>query len=138
MLGKYLTFYFLTLNSVRYIKSGLRSSVIVIIRKLKGMIEDITEKMRAENELKKSQDRLLTFVSALPDIAYIYDEDGYLVNTMIGKNIKMLGGKMLASLLEVIPEEEDGHKTQVEYLDIEFDKPIPESFFSIQNMKRVK
>lgn len=67
-----------------------------------------------------------------------YDEDGYLVNTMLGKNIKMLGGKKLASLLEVIPAEEDGHKTQVEYLEMEFDTSIPESFFSQQNMKRIK
>lgn len=67
-----------------------------------------------------------------------YDEDGYLVNTMLGKNIKMLGGKMLASLLEVIPADEEGHKTTVEYLDMAFDKPIAESFFSVQNMQRVK
>lgn len=67
-----------------------------------------------------------------------YDEDGYLVNTMLGKNIKMMDGRMMASLLEVVPEEEEGHKTQVEYLDIKFDEEIPESFFSIQNLKRVK
>jgi outer membrane lipoprotein-sorting protein len=67
-----------------------------------------------------------------------YDEDDYLVNTMLGKNIKMMGGKKLASLLEVIPADEEGNKTMVEYLELEFDQPIPESFFSLQNMKRVK
>ncbi|MCB0629599.1 MAG: outer membrane lipoprotein-sorting protein [Saprospiraceae bacterium] len=67
-----------------------------------------------------------------------YDEDGYLVNTMLGKNIKEMGGRMLASVLEVVPEEEEGHKTRIEYLDIKFDEPIQDSFFSIQNLKRVK
>lgn len=67
-----------------------------------------------------------------------YDEDGYLVNTMLGKNIREMGGKTLATRLEVVPADEEGHKTVVEYLDMEFDKPIPESFFSLQNMKRVK
>ena len=67
-----------------------------------------------------------------------YDEDEYLVNTMLGKNIKMLGGKLLASILEVVPADEEGHKTLVEYIEMEFDKPIKESFFSVQNMKRVK
>lgn len=67
-----------------------------------------------------------------------YDEDDYLVNTMLGKNIKDMGGKMMASIMEVIPAEEEGHKTRVEYLELTFDKPIPESFFSLQNMKRVK
>lgn len=67
-----------------------------------------------------------------------YDEDDYLVNTMLGKEIKMLGGKRLASVLEVIPADEEGHKTRIEYLELEFDISIDKSFFSVQNMKRVK
>jgi len=68
----------------------------------------------------------------------MYDEEGYLVNTMYGKEIKMLGGKLLPSILEIIPEEEDGHKTQVEYVKLSFDKPINDSFFSTKNLKRVR
>jgi len=67
-----------------------------------------------------------------------YDEDGYLVNTMLGKAVKEMGGKKLPSIMEVVPAEEEGHKTIIEYLDLAFDKPIKESFFSIQNMKRVR
>jgi outer membrane lipoprotein-sorting protein len=67
-----------------------------------------------------------------------YDEDDYLVNTMLGKKIKDLGGKQLASVLEVIPADEEGHMTRIEYIDLVFDEPIKESFFSVQNMKRVK
>ncbi len=67
-----------------------------------------------------------------------YDEDGYLVNTMLGKNIKTLGGKLLPSRLEVIPADEEGNKTVMEYLWIEFDKPIEESFFSVQNLKKIQ
>lgn len=67
-----------------------------------------------------------------------YDEDDYLVNTMRGKNIKMMGGKLLPSLLEVIPADEEGHKTVVEYKSLTFDKAIEERFFSVQNLKRVR
>lgn len=67
-----------------------------------------------------------------------YDEDGYLVNTMIGKNIRNLGGKMLPSIMEVTPADNPGQKTIVEYLSLSFDKPISDDFFSVQNMKRVK
>lgn len=67
-----------------------------------------------------------------------YDEDGYLVNTMTGKNIKTLGGKTLPTLLEVAPADKPGHKTVVEYVWIEFNKPMEDSFFSVQNMKRVQ
>jgi outer membrane lipoprotein-sorting protein len=68
----------------------------------------------------------------------MYDEDGFLVNTMYGKNIKMLGGKLLPALLEVIPADEEGHMTQIEYNELEFDMPIESSFFSTKNLKRVR
>ena len=67
-----------------------------------------------------------------------YDEDEYLVNTMNGKNITTLGGRKLPQILEVVPAEEEGHKTVVEYLSLDFTEKIKENFFSIQNMKRVR
>jgi outer membrane lipoprotein-sorting protein len=67
-----------------------------------------------------------------------YDEDDYLVNTMQGKAIKLLGGKLLPSIMEVIPAEEEGHKTILEYIRLDFDVNLKEDFFSVQNMKRVR
>jgi outer membrane lipoprotein-sorting protein len=67
-----------------------------------------------------------------------YDEDGYLVNTMYGKEVKEMDGKLLPSILEIIPADEEGHKTLIEYLSLDFDVPLKESFFSVQNMKRVR
>lgn len=67
-----------------------------------------------------------------------YDEDFYLVNTMLGKEVKELGGKLLPSILEVIPADEEGHKTIIEYMSLDFGSEIQDSFFSIQNMKRVR
>ncbi len=68
----------------------------------------------------------------------LYDEEGYLVNTIHGKNIKELGGKLLPSVLEIVPEEDPGNMTIIEQLWIEFDKPIKEQFFSVQSLKRVR
>jgi outer membrane lipoprotein-sorting protein len=67
-----------------------------------------------------------------------YDEDDYLVNTMLGKKPKEYSGKLLPSIMEVIPAEEEGHKTIIEYLDMTFDEPVDDSFFSIRNMKQVR
>ena len=67
-----------------------------------------------------------------------YDEDDYLVNTIYGKNIKNLGGKTLTTLMEVVPADDPGNKTTIEYLDLKFDTKISEGFFSVQNMKRVR
>jgi len=67
-----------------------------------------------------------------------YDEDGYLVQTIYGKQVKEMGGRVIPSVLEVVPADEEGHKTRLEYLSLDFNEPIQPSFFSIQNMKRVK
>lgn len=66
-----------------------------------------------------------------------YDEDGYLVNTMIASNIKEMGGRILPAKLELIPADKKGHKTVMTYQKMEFDEPIPDDFFTTQNMKRV-
>jgi len=67
-----------------------------------------------------------------------YDEDGALVNTMVGTNIREIGGRLLPTKLEMNPADKEGHKTVVEYLSLNFDEPIGDDFFTEQNMKRVK
>ncbi len=67
----------------------------------------------------------------------MYDEDGFLVNTMVANEIGLLGGKLLPKRLEVTPMDEEGHKTVIEYINLEFDIPINADFFSIKNLKRV-
>jgi outer membrane lipoprotein-sorting protein len=70
--------------------------------------------------------------------AELYDEDGYLVRTETAANFKILDGRLIPTLIELIPEEEEGFKTVIEIQEIEFNTPISDSFFSQQNMKRVR
>ena len=67
-----------------------------------------------------------------------YDEDGYLIKTELAYDIKTMGGRLIPSKFELIPEEEEGHKTMVVMDEIKFNEPIPDSYFSQQNMKRVR
>ncbi len=67
-----------------------------------------------------------------------YDEDGYLINTMNASKIKAMGGKIIPAYMEMIPADNPKQKTIFEYLELEFDVDIEDSFFSIQNMKRVR
>ena len=67
-----------------------------------------------------------------------YDEDGYLISTMSASEVKMLGGKLIPARMEMVPEEEEGKKTIMTYKSMEFDKPIEDSFFTTQNMKRIR
>jgi len=68
----------------------------------------------------------------------LYDEDGYLVRTETGSGIKIMDGRMVTSKIELVPEEETENKTLIEILEIKFNNPVDESFFSQQNMKRVR
>ena len=67
-----------------------------------------------------------------------YDEDGYLIHTMYGKSIKVMDNVLLPSVLEVIPADDPGNKTLVEYVSVDFDVPLNEDFFSVQQAKRIK
>jgi outer membrane lipoprotein-sorting protein len=67
-----------------------------------------------------------------------FDEDMVLIKSMSGSNVKKMGGRIIPAHWEMIPHDEPGHKTVMEYLDIKFNIDIDESFFSQQNMRRVR
>ena len=67
-----------------------------------------------------------------------FDEDDFLVNTMIGKDIMEMGGKIIATTMEIIPEEEPENKTILNYSDLQFDIPVEDRMFSVNYMKRIK
>lgn len=68
----------------------------------------------------------------------LYDEDGYLVRTELGSEIKIMDGRLIPTRIELIPAEEEGQMTIIEMKEMKFNEPIKESFFSQQNMKRVR
>ena len=67
-----------------------------------------------------------------------YDEDGYLIKKMTGSKVKKMGGRVIPTLWEMQPVDKPGQKTVMEYLNIKFNIPLKESFFSQQNMKHVR
>ncbi len=67
-----------------------------------------------------------------------FDEDMNLVNTQISSNVTQFGDRKLPAHLEMIPADKEGHKTILDMKDMEFNTDISESFFSQQNMKRIK
>ena len=67
-----------------------------------------------------------------------YDEDDYLINVMEGMDVKEFDGRLLPSRMEMIPMDEPGNKTVLEYKSLNFNEGISDSFFSVQNMRRVQ
>ena len=85
--------------------------------------------------------RIETYVAKdeyLQLLVKFYDEDDYIVNTMIMSDIKQMGGRLIPAKMEMIPADNPDQKTVIVYKEIEFDLPIKENFFSMQNMKRIK
>ena len=67
-----------------------------------------------------------------------YDEDEYLVSTIEFSQIKNMAGRPIPTVLTITPAEDEANKTIIEYLNLEFDRKYNDSFFTIQNMKRIK
>jgi len=68
----------------------------------------------------------------------LFDEDGYLVRTETGTEIKTMDGRLIPTRIELIPAEEEDQMTIIEIREIQFNAPLKDSFFSQQNMKRVR
>lgn len=68
----------------------------------------------------------------------LFDEDGYLVRTETGSEIQSMDGRLIPTRIELIPAEEEDQMTIIEIREIQFNAPIKDSFFSQQNMKRVR
>ncbi|MGB5428725.1 outer membrane lipoprotein-sorting protein [Eudoraea sp.] len=85
--------------------------------------------------------RILIYVSKDDYIELLikyYDEDEFLINTMILSDIREMGGRVIPARMDMIPAENPEHRTVIHYNDIQFDIGINEDFFSIQKMKRIR
>jgi outer membrane lipoprotein-sorting protein len=122
-----------------------------------SMAKDYTQKLLGEEEMQEFQCYKIELVP-LDDAPVVwgkvimwiskkelhwlkgefYDEDGYLVNTEILTDIKKMDDRAMPTRLEMIPADEVGHKTILIFEKIDFDIKIKESFFSQQNMKRIR
>ena len=67
-----------------------------------------------------------------------YDEDMYLVNSQESSDIKQFSDRKLPSNLVMTPVDEPGNKTIIEIIETDFNIDISESFFSQQNMKKIR
>ena len=125
--------------------------------KQSSLVTDYTHKLLKEETIE-GRDCFLVELLPKPDAAVVwgkimmwvdktefmqmkvafYDEDDYLISYMLGKDVKMIGDKMLPTVLEMVPVEEEGHKTVMRYSELKFNIDVSDSFFSTQNMKKIR
>jgi outer membrane lipoprotein-sorting protein len=64
-----------------------------------------------------------------------YDEKDKLMRLMNFKEIKTFDGKEIPAVMELIPQNEEGHKTVIRYNELEFNVDISEDTFSLRNLR---
>lgn len=67
-----------------------------------------------------------------------FDEDGYLIKTELSSDVRVMDGRRIPTRIEIIPADKKNQKTIIAVNSIKFNIPIEESFFSQQNMRRVR
>ena len=70
--------------------------------------------------------------------AEFYDEFGALAQTMVGSELKMLGGILLPSRLAMTPAGKKGQSTTLVYKALVFNQPIADHFFTTEQLSKVK
>ena len=67
-----------------------------------------------------------------------YDEDDDLVKSDFGYDFKIMDGRLIPSRIEIVPADGEGKKTVILLNEVQFDVELPTTYFSQQNMKRIR
>ena len=65
-----------------------------------------------------------------------YDRKGRLARTMTFGDVKVLGGRRLPAHLTLVPADVAGQRTEMRYLDVQFDVALPDDTFSLSRLER--
>ena len=65
-----------------------------------------------------------------------YNEKGNLMRVMNFKETKTFGDKIAPAVIEMIPQNKEGHKTVVRWLNATFDSDIDDKIFTRRNLQR--
>jgi outer membrane lipoprotein-sorting protein len=125
--------------------------------KMNSLVEDYTHKILGEEnvggydcykiELIPKEDAAVVWGKIVMWIAKnefyemkaeFFDEDMNLVNTQFASDIRQFGDRKLPARMEMVPADKPGNKTILQMEDMQFNIDIPDSFFSQQNMQKVK
>ena len=67
-----------------------------------------------------------------------YDRKGRLARTMHFDDVKVLGGRRLPAHIALVPADSAGQRTEMRYLDVQFDIPMADDTFSLSRLERVQ
>lgn len=72
----------------------------------------------------------------MPVVQEYYDEKSTKIRTLYFKDVKTLGGRLIPTELELIPEGKSDQKTIIRYTAAQFDVKLPNDTFTLVNLQR--
>lgn len=72
--------------------------------------------------------------SLMPLKEECYDEKGTLVRVLNFKEVRVLGGRLIPTVMELVPQKKSGNMTVIRYLEAEFNVSIPADTFTKRNL----
>ncbi|MBD3232202.1 MAG: outer membrane lipoprotein-sorting protein [candidate division Zixibacteria bacterium] len=78
----------------------------------------------------------VTRSDTLPVWQKYYDEKGELMRVLEYDNVNPFDGRKLPSVMVMIPQNEEGHRTTLRYEKLEFNIGIDEEIFSLRNLRK--
>lgn len=67
-----------------------------------------------------------------------FDRKGRLARTMTFDELKNLGGRRLPAHVTLVPQDEPGRRTEMRYLDVQFNPVLPDDTFSLSRLERIR
>ena len=82
--------------------------------------------------------RLVTVVSddLLPVEQKFFDRKSRLSRVMTFDEVREMGGRRIPTRMVLTPTREEGRRTEMRYLDVQFDVDVPESTFDLRSLER--
>ena len=74
----------------------------------------------------------------IPLEAKYYDRKDRLSRMLRWSDVKEFDGKRIPAKLSLVPLDKEGHRTEMIYLDIDFEADVPETTFSLSNLEQTR
>ncbi|MFQ5752196.1 MAG: outer membrane lipoprotein-sorting protein, partial [bacterium] len=114
---------------------------ILLGREKEAGFECFKIELKPKAEAAVVWDRIVEWIRVkdyVPLKAEYYNERKERVRTLLFSAIKKMSGRTIPLRMELIEEKKPGHKTVLLLREAIFDKPLPKSIFTKQNLKRAK
>jgi len=81
-------------------------------------------------------DFVVNDAGTLPIEARYYDRRGELARILRFEDVREMDGRRIPTRIVIEPQDREGHRTEMRYVDMDFDANVPESTFSLTELER--